>query len=142
MNEQSMYRSCLGPQASRIWCGRRGDGSGGTALPMIAAHPLLALVPTTCAIAERNQVVIAGGQVFRVTGVVEEHPPTTRIRADLNALDSRIASPLRQFVPRDGHGLLKLLSAVSMVFRSSSDILGAAFFIIWRNQSISCGSPG
>ena len=42
----------------------------------------------------------------------------------------------------DSYWCLNSLSALSIFFTSSSDILGAAFFIIWMNQSISRGSPG
>jgi len=40
------------------------------------------------------------------------------------------------------HGFLKFFSAVSMVFKSLSDILGAACFIIWMKCSISSGWAG
>ena len=38
--------------------------------------------------------------------------------------------PVGQFLASEHQGLLKLLSAVSIVVRSSGDMLGVAFFII------------
>ena len=63
-------------------------------------------------------------------------------RADAKALRSKGGSALGEVFEFKHQLFLGLLSAVSMAFRSSSDILGAAFFIIWMKQSISSAWPG
>jgi hypothetical protein len=61
-----------------------------------------------------------------------EQSPSWSLRVDSD-------TPLGQLLAGEHQVFFKPLSAVSIVFRSSGDMLGAAFFIIWTNQLISSG---